>query len=90
LLLHDTSYTVPQSHESPQVPLHDASQVAHVPLHDASQVGQPGQVHAVGQVHCSPYTVPFARFTGVVLKLSMCRSSSVSLSLIIVSSGELG
>jgi hypothetical protein len=48
---------------APQLPLHDA---AHVPLQLASQVGQPGQVHAVGQVHCSPNTVPFGFSAGVV------------------------
>jgi len=88
--LHDASH-VQSAHVSPQVPLHDASQVPpQVPLHEASQVGQPGQVHAVGQVHCSPYTVPFARFTGVVLKLSICRSSSWSLSLCMASSVVVG
>jgi hypothetical protein len=72
-------------HDAAQVPLHEAS---HVPLHDpsqeplqlASQVGQPGQVHWVQQVHCSPNTVPFAFCTAVVSKLSIRRSSSRSLS----------
>ncbi|HEU4558102.1 MAG TPA: hypothetical protein VFS20_09640 [Longimicrobium sp.] len=68
-------------HDASQVPLHDAAQVPpHVPLHEASQVGHPGQVHAVGQVHCSPMTVPFSFCDGVVVKLSMRKSSSSSLS----------
>jgi hypothetical protein len=48
----------------------------------ASQVGQPGQVHAVGQVHCSAYTVPLAWLAGLVSKLSTDRSSSFSVSLL--------
>jgi hypothetical protein len=51
-----------------------------VPLHEASQVGHPGQVQAVRQVHCSPKTVPFSFCNAVVVKLSMRRSSSCSLS----------
>jgi hypothetical protein len=60
----------------------------HEPLHEASQVGHPGHVHAVGQVHCSPYTVPFPFRAGVVLKLSISRSSSRSLNFFMASSSR--
>jgi hypothetical protein len=75
--------------------LHDASQVPahvppHVPLHEASQVGHPGQLHAVWQVHCSPKTVPFSFCDDVVVKLSMRRSSSCSLSFRMSPSGVWG
>jgi hypothetical protein len=76
-------------HDAAQVLMHEAP--PHEPLHEASQVGQPGQVHAVGQVHCSPYTVPFSFRTGVVLKLSISRSSSCSLNFFMASSsGKVG
>jgi hypothetical protein len=72
------SQAVPPIHDPPS---HELLSQSHVPLQDASQVGQPGHVHCVLQVHCSPKTVPFSLRTGTVSKLSTRRSSSCSLSL---------
>ena len=69
--------------------MHLAAQVPpQLPLHVAYQVGHPGHVHCVGQVHCSPNTVPFCFSVTVVSNESTVRSSRFSVSLLRIASSE--